>query len=201
MSASRRQVAFTHQHSKSSTRLSGSLSAVERQPAEARQLPSRGSSGAENLEQKASDILDVFDSESEAEHLALEWTRAWVDNQGRRKETGVPTTIPHQPGSPQFGSYVRQNICCDPAKFARYRNCPPRLLAGSSPMDGPPLRAFFLRPRQSRSRIGNRIGLCEECTRLQGCFADNVRENFGQCGGAVAIEHYRCEKCRSFKVR
>ncbi|MHB9838346.1 hypothetical protein Q8F57_026320 [Paraburkholderia terrae] len=29
---------------------------------------------------EASGILGVVDSESEAEHLGLEWARAWVDN-------------------------------------------------------------------------------------------------------------------------
>jgi hypothetical protein len=29
---------------------------------------------------EASGILGVVDSESEAEHLGLEWSRAWVDN-------------------------------------------------------------------------------------------------------------------------
>jgi hypothetical protein len=49
--------------------------------------------------------------------------------------------------------------------------------------------------------------LCDECSTLQGCSADRIREEgltligVGECEGVVAIEHYRCEKCRALLVR
>jgi hypothetical protein len=53
---------------------------------EQQEIPQRGryaSSGTVTKGGKfveASGILDAVDSESEAEHIGIEWARAWVDN-------------------------------------------------------------------------------------------------------------------------
>ena len=49
--------------------------------------------------------------------------------------------------------------------------------------------------------------LCDECTKLQGRSAELFRKEgmtlvgIGECGGRVAIEHYRCDECGTVMVR